>query len=382
VQVGDNSGSLTIDAPVGTPAFVRLSDGTDPIATLPVSVASIPSHAVTNAGTFVTQIDGAALTALQLLDNVVAVEDAAAGTGYSGIPLLAVRQDSQVALAADGDFISPTIDNVGGLRVSIVAGAGSGGTALADDADFTDGTTSGTPVGGVAESASPTAVTEGDFGWAAITLNRAFKTAPYTPAGQSMADDTADAIKALLVDAAGATLIPDTQATQDAALGTITDVTGAMTFLRASASAPSAASADGDAVLAWGFRNGAIATSPTPNATTGLSTFHASAADGSSILVATAQAIKASAGQLYGYYLYNPEAAVTFVHFYNTAAASVTVGTTAPLFTLPIPPESAANLMFTHGVTFSNAGWSCAATTTAGGNTAPATGVSATVWYL
>lgn len=55
VAVTDNSGSLTVDAPVGTPVFVRLSDGTSAISTLPVSLASVPSHAVTNAGTFAVQ---------------------------------------------------------------------------------------------------------------------------------------------------------------------------------------------------------------------------------------------------------------------------------------------------------------------------------------
>lgn len=55
VQIGDNSGSLTVDAPVGTPAFVRLSDGSAAITTLAVSLASVPSHAVTNAGTFAVQ---------------------------------------------------------------------------------------------------------------------------------------------------------------------------------------------------------------------------------------------------------------------------------------------------------------------------------------
>lgn len=118
-----------------------------------------------------------------------------------------------------------------------------------------------------------------------------------------------------------------------------------------------------------------------PHTTGGLSTAMFSGSDGSSILVATAQVVKASAGQLYGYYAYNPEAAVTFVHFYNTAAASVTVGTTSPLFTIAIPAGSAANLTIPQGITFSNAGWAVAATTTAGGNTAPATGVSLVVWY-
>lgn len=58
VPVTDNSGSLTVDAPVATPVYVRLSDGASPITTLPVSLASVPSHAVTNAGTFAVQETG------------------------------------------------------------------------------------------------------------------------------------------------------------------------------------------------------------------------------------------------------------------------------------------------------------------------------------
>lgn len=48
--VSDNSGSLTVDAPVGTPVFVRLSDGTSAVATLPVSLASVPSHDIVSRG--------------------------------------------------------------------------------------------------------------------------------------------------------------------------------------------------------------------------------------------------------------------------------------------------------------------------------------------
>jgi len=36
---------------------------------VPISVATIPSHAVTNAGTFATQESGGALTALQIMDD-------------------------------------------------------------------------------------------------------------------------------------------------------------------------------------------------------------------------------------------------------------------------------------------------------------------------
>lgn len=64
VAITDNAGSITVDAPVGTPAFVRLSDGTSAISTLPVSLASVPSHAVTNAGTFAVQVTSAPTTAV------------------------------------------------------------------------------------------------------------------------------------------------------------------------------------------------------------------------------------------------------------------------------------------------------------------------------
>lgn len=42
MPITDNGGSLTVDAPVGTPVAIRLSDGTSFIATLPISAASLP----------------------------------------------------------------------------------------------------------------------------------------------------------------------------------------------------------------------------------------------------------------------------------------------------------------------------------------------------
>lgn len=53
--------------------------------TLPVSLASVPSHAVTNAGTFAVQVDGAALTALQLIDDTVFTDDAGFTAGTSKV---------------------------------------------------------------------------------------------------------------------------------------------------------------------------------------------------------------------------------------------------------------------------------------------------------
>jgi hypothetical protein len=118
-----------------------------------------------------------------------------------------------------------------------------------------------------------------------------------------------------------------------------------------------------------------------PQTANGLSVFNATSSDGATALTNSAQAIKASAGQLYGWYIYNPNATAQFVQLYNTAAASVTVGTTNPLFMLTIPAMSGANVEFTNGITFSNAGWSAAATSTAGGNGAPGTALDAVFFY-
>lgn len=111
------------------------------------------------------------------------------------------------------------------------------------------------------------------------------------------------------------------------------------------------------------------------------STINSTSSDGGTALTSTAQAIKASAGSLKGYYIYNPNSTAQFVQFYNTASGSVTVGTTNPLFMLTIPPTAAANLwMQPGGIAFGTA-MSWAATSTAGGNGAPTTALDAVAWY-
>lgn len=205
------------------------------------NAVTVNSHAVTNAGTFATQVDGAALTALQLIDDPV----------------------------------------------------------VQDDTAFTPATTKVMMAGFEADESGTDSVDEGDGGAGRMTLDR----------------------KQIV--------------------------------------------------------------NPQPHTAGGLSVAQLNGSDGGGgVLVATAQVVKASAGQLYGYYIYNPNATATFVHFYNTAAASVTVGTTNPLMSVTIPANMAANLALPYGITFSNAGWSAAATTTAGGNTAPGTGLDVTVFYL
>lgn len=106
IPVTDNGGSLTVDGTVAVTnagltelaAAINASSQMDVnIAasgvTVPVSLASVPSHAVTNAGTFAVQESGAALTALQLIDNPVLVDDAAFTPGTSSVMMAGFQAD-------------------------------------------------------------------------------------------------------------------------------------------------------------------------------------------------------------------------------------------------------------------------------------------------
>lgn len=64
-----------------------------------------------------------------------------------------------------------------------------------------------------------------------------------------------------------------------------------------------------------------------------------------------ATSVKGSAGQVYGWYLFNANAATRYLKLYNKASAP-TVGTDTPVLTIPIPGGSAANVEFTNGIPF------------------------------
>lgn len=67
----------------------------------------------------------------------------------------------------------------------------------------------------------------------------------------------------------------------------------------------------------------------------------------------TGVAVKTSAGQLYGYYLYNNSSSATrFVKIYDKASAASSSDT--PVMTLPIPAGSAANVSFGAGIAFAS----------------------------
>ncbi len=78
----------------------------------------------------------------------------------------------------------------------------------------------------------------------------------------------------------------------------------------------------------------------------GLDVFHLVSA-----ATTNATSIKASAGQVFGWYIYNTNAAARKVSFHNTAGAP-TAGS-GVFFSLMIPPNSGANVFSDIGIPFS-----------------------------
>ena len=100
----------------------------------------------------------------------------------------------------------------------------------------------------------------------------------------------------------------------------------------------------------------------------------------------TEDQIKASAGQVYWIHAINLTAAALFLKFYNATAASVTVGTTVPDLTFPVPGNADSDgagftLSIPNGIEFGTA-ITIAATTAVADNDSGAPGANALVVNL
>lgn len=329
---------------------------------------TVASHAVTNAGTFVVQENGAALTSLQLIDDVVIADDAAFTPASTKVLMAGFEFDDVAPDSVDeGDSGAGRMSANRSQYIQIRDAAGNerGVNVNASNQMAIAGPVTVASAGIASGAIASGAIASGAVASGAIASG-AVASGAYASGALAAGSIATGAIADMLVDDAAFT--PATSRVMPAGFEADETATDSVD--------------EGDVGAARMTLDRKQIITQQGHTAGGLTTAMFSGSDGSSILVATSQVVKASAGQLYGYYAYNPETAVSFVHFYNTASASVTVGTTNPLFTIAIPGGSAANLAIPQGITFSNAGWSVAATTTAGGNTAPATGVSLTVWYM
>jgi hypothetical protein len=303
LSVDDGAGSLTVDnaalAVTGggvEASALRVTIASDSTGVLSVddngSTLSIDdgggSLTVDNAGTFAVQVDGAALTALQLIDNLVLAEDAAHVTADPGVQALAVRKATPANLSgADGDY-EPLQMSGGRLWTSAVidtalpAGTNAIGKLAAN---------SGVDIGDV----DVTSVTPGT---AASSLGKA----------EDAAHSSGDVgVMALAVRAASPT-------------------------------ERSAGPTDGDYEPLAVNEVGAVWVTQTPSANGGCSIYSTLDLD------ETEEEVKASAGTVYGVWATNTATSTRWLKFYNATAASVVVGTTTPVITIGIPGNSSDDI--------------------------------------
>lgn len=260
---------------------------------------------------------------------VVYVEDAASAGGESLILGGGVRRDTAASSAGtDGDYATFGFNSVGGLWVA---------NTTVDAADNAAVATSPVPIGGVFVT-SPTSLDSGDVGYPLLDADHRFTVN----------------------------------------VGKINGVTPLMGAGNTGTGSPRVTIASDQAAVP------VTATTVIPAITGGWSSVNATAADGATACTNSAQAIKASQGVFGGYFINNPNTADEWVHIYNVAFGSVTVGTTNPTLTFRIPGAAAnsvgANLEIAQGIQFGTAmSFSC--TSTAGGNGAPSTALEADFWY-
>lgn len=95
--------------------------------------------------------------------------------------------------------------------------------------------------------------------------------------------------------------------------------------------------------------DGTVTAQLTPQTSGGLSIFRSIDLDESE------EAVKASAGQLFGFFLYNLASSSVYIKFYNATVATVVVGTTTPVLTIPLDADQGAVVEFTNGIAFSTA---------------------------
>ena len=367
-----------------------------------VDIVSLPTvtvnaHAVTNAGTFVVQENGAALTALQLIDDAVKTDDAAFTPATDKVLMLGAFADETTPDAVnegDAGVVRMTLNR--GLHVNLRDAAGAELTPSQDATHDSAALAAGPQMMAVAGTTAPTAVTAGDAvrAWAlpngtlAVNLRDAAGAEVAVAGGTQYDEDTAH-VSGDKVTMAGVVRV-DTAAAQSGTTGDrtvlISDASGRLHVnVGALPATPAGTNNIGDvdiASIAAGDNNIGnvdivslpalpagtnnigdvdvlslpalpagdnnignvdIVTMPTvtvnaqPPTSGGLQTHRSIDLDEGALEV-----VKASPGQLYGMWVANRATTTRYIKFYD--ATSGTVGTGTPKLTIPIPGNATDNI--------------------------------------
>lgn len=331
----------------------------DAIAASVAGTLTVGSHAVTNAGTFATQVDGAALTALQLIDDTVVAQGTALGTTKNS--LIGGSVTTAAPTYTTGQISPLSLDTAGALRVT----GGGGGTEYVVDAAAPAAPTGTASLMERDDVLSALTEIEGDWTnmranangalWVkndgTMTVDGSAVTQPVSAASLPLPTGAATAAlqtqpgvdigDVTINNAAGAAAVNvqdgGNSLTVDGSVsvtGTVTvgshAVTNAGTFATQSAQSGT-----------WTVQPGNTANttpwlvSQTPATTGGLTMRKTTSA-----ATTNATSVKASAGQVYAIQAFNVNAAVRYLKLYNKASAP-TVGTDTPVKTLAIPGNTA-----------------------------------------
>jgi len=270
-------------------------------SSLPAGTNAIGKLAA-NSGVDIGDVDVTSVTPGVGASNLGKSEDNAHSSGDVGVALLAVRRDSASSgVDTDGDYAMLSVDSNGALRTVV---SGSGDASAANQV-----TTNGYLQ--TIDTDTSTIIT------AIVTTNE-------VPSGSDRG------VPAMVV--------------RDDALSDLGVADGDWTPGRVNQRGAGWVALD----TTLDATNDAIAIGS--KAGQGFSTAHNIDVDESE------DAVKASAGTLLGYYFANMHASAwRYLRFYNATVANVTVGTTVPKLTLPLPPASAGHIWLGEGVAFDTA---------------------------
>jgi hypothetical protein len=294
-------------------------------------------------------------------------EDGASAGGESLCLMGAVRRDSAASSSGtDGDYSTINTDANGNLRVAVSAGSIAG---IVDDAAFTPATSEVLPVGFTFDNTSPDSVDEGDIGAARMSANRNIYVNIRDNAGNErglnidasgqLAANVAmmNGVAVTMGNGASGTGVQRVTLANDSTgvLATVSTVTTVTNITNQGHGADDAAFTPATTrVMVAGFFADETATDSVDEGDMGagrmtldrkqIVTPYVHAAAGGSTpyknldVDETEDEIKATAGKLLWIHVMNLHASSTrYIKFYNATAANVTVGTTTPVLTFPVP---------------------------------------------
>lgn len=302
-------------------------------------------------------------TSVELIDDTVKVlgTDTYTEATTKGLVMGAVRRDADTTLVNTTNEVAPLqVDANGRLKVEafsgetlpisiasaqVASGAIASG-AIASGAIASGAIASGAiAAGAIAAGATSIATTEDTASAAADHLVKIAQIRLDTPVANANVSNDGDYTQ-FLADNFGKLWVAGT-VPEDVAHIAGESIT--RSGVRRLDTPATSAGTSGDWATMDASAEGALWTTNTPTTTGGCSIFRSLDID------ETEEDVKTSAGNLYGYYFGNVATSVRYLKFYNATAANVTVGSTTPVLTFPLPASSSGHIAFSFPVGFGTA---------------------------